>query len=198
MCLTISTDAELLTAEEDIICYKYLLAEDELLTDDLKTGDKFTAIINDISCEGVIVVDIDENDLYLCTNNKEMEGAVYELPTGYKYSWVLDYNVRDVLINGEQELKYEKTFITPFQGAEVKLGETYHSEIVKRFSYAVYEGLHSFKTLDYDQIDEDDIIVKCIIPKGSKYYVGEFDGTVSFASNKIKYVEIIKREEDGK
>jgi len=33
--------------------------------------------------------------------------------------------------------------------------------------------------------------IKCVIPKGSTYYVGTFDYWKSYASDKLTYVEII-------
>lgn len=35
-----------------------------------------------------------------------------------------------------------------------------------------------------------DVVTKCIIPKGSKYYIGEFNNTISYASDTLKYVQI--------
>ena len=62
-------------------------------------------------------------------------------------------------------------------------------------------GLHSFELLDDCKNNAfiekiyayKSVVVKCIIPKGSKYYKGKFNNyfTVysSYASDKIKYVE---------
>ena len=57
--------------------------------------------------------------------------------------------------------------------------------------YMVGRGFHSFKYLD-DLIKElnfwlsyDTIIFKCIIPKGTKYYEGTFDGSPSYCSESI-------------
>ena len=63
----------------------------------------------------------------------------------------------------------------------------------------VYEGFHSFATLE-DAINEsecwtrhydcDPIIVRCIIPKDSKCYIGSFWGRTSYCSDSIKLIEI--------
>jgi hypothetical protein len=42
-----------------------------------------------------------------------------------------------------------------------------------------------------NRFSRETIIAKCIIPKGSVYYRGKFDDYFSYASNQIKYVEII-------
>ena len=76
---------------------------------------------------------------------------------------------------------------------KTRLGEPYSS------INCVDKGFHSFATLE-DAINEgkylarqDDcnpIIVRCIIPKDSKCYVGSFWGRTSYCSNSIKLIEI--------
>ena len=63
----------------------------------------------------------------------------------------------------------------------------------------VDEGFHSFATLE-DAINESEclarngeynpIIVRCIIPKDSKCYIGSFWGRTSYCSDSIKLIEI--------
>ena len=63
----------------------------------------------------------------------------------------------------------------------------------------VDEGFHSFATLE-DAISEsecwtrhydcDPIIVRCIIPKDSKCYIGSFWGKTAYCSDSIKLIEI--------
>jgi hypothetical protein len=102
---------------------------------------------------------------------------------------------------------------TPYQRKTIKLGETYNSELIKE-GVSVHHGLHSFLTLseakeEIFQFQLHDIfedingkykflIVKCIIPIWSKYYVGKFHPFAvtsnyndSCASNRLKYIEII-------
>lgn len=87
---------------------------------------------------------------------------------------------------------------TPFRNASVNIGEKYTSELNSPFIFNEYRsidvGLHSFA----DRSDAEDImtknysvIVQCIIPKGSKYYVGDYYGCVSYASNTIIYEKVI-------
>ncbi len=94
-------------------------------------------------------------------------------------------------------------YVTLFQRSNVSIGSTYESEF---FIYRnnVEEGLHSIADkIDTEMmingynicIDQSEIlsifIVKCIIPKGTEYYVGLFDELKSYASAMIKYVEIV-------
>jgi hypothetical protein len=97
-------------------------------------------------------------------------------------------------------------YVTPYQGFPIKIGHKYTSDLkVEKDYYNIVEiGLHSFKNKK-DAIEVankyyEHYIVKCIIPKGSKYYVGTFDiGSglyghkymTSYASNEIIYVELV-------
>jgi len=87
---------------------------------------------------------------------------------------------------------------TPYRYSTVCIGETYKSDLFRRSSCRNYVdfGLHSFKTLDEaiaDGIYEgSDVVVKCIIPRGSRYYVGKFFSKTSLASTRIKYLEIVE------
>ena len=95
-------------------------------------------------------------------------------------------------------LDYEDDeLFTPFQEFSIKIGETYHSELkrTKFLSNEVDLGIHSLSNYESakDAIMYYHIIVKCIIPKGSKYYEGTWTNEKykSYASNCLKYVEII-------
>ena len=80
------------------------------------------------------------------------------------------------------------------------------NEIVKTYleephgkGNCIERGFHSFATLE-DAINESEclarngeynpIIVRCIIPKDSKCYVGSFWGRTSYCSDSIKLIEI--------
>ena len=95
-------------------------------------------------------------------------------------------------------------FITPYIFQVINIGETYTS-ILKReknicnpyllrlFKTSVNRGLHSFAYKVDAKIDidsEKEIIVKCVIPIGAKYYEGTFADCVSYASTTLKYIEI--------
>ena len=49
-------------------------------------------------------------------------------------------------------------------------------------SWSIYEGYHSYSTLNrakFERIRETDLIVKCVIPIGSTYYLNECNEIVS-------------------
>lgn len=85
---------------------------------------------------------------------------------------------------------------TPFQHCLVKIGETYFSDIERRFlNRNIQKGLHSLVNLQdiiVETFGNNLIIVQCIIPKGSIYYKGKWSGIDSYVSNFLKYIEIIK------
>ncbi len=101
-------------------------------------------------------------------------------------------------------------FTTPFQrDYVVKLCNTYNSNIDfgteygkrlknhKRVSKQTIErGLHSYKTryacIKYNEGNDKISLIKCIIPKGSTYWVGKFQNYDGYASTAIKYLEVFK------
>ena len=88
-------------------------------------------------------------------------------------------------INGK---KYE----TPYKNCSVEIGKTYKSKLIKDCDNQVRVGLHSYVNLNDAIRHNESVAVKCIIPKFSWYYEGLFDcGTESYASTKLKYIEII-------
>lgn len=61
----------------------------------------------------------------------------------------------------------------------------------------VYEGFHSFKILEDVKSVVNKwkskfnlVIFKCIIPKGSLYYLGKFNKYESYCSDKINLIEV--------
>lgn len=113
--------------------------------------------------------------------------------------------------------KVTDRFFTPYRGSEIIIGETYTSELKLNFDNesvnnilynendivgTVEKGLHSFKSFKsackecQGKYNKRNRVVKCIIPKGSSYYVGVF-GDISFASDKLKYVKIYSRPISG-
>ena len=79
---------------------------------------------------------------------------------------------------------------TFYQGFKVEMGETYTSELEK-IDDSIEKGLHSFETMEGAK-SVSYIVAKCIIPKGSRYYEGIFNRDVSYASDKLTYIEIVK------
>jgi len=99
-----------------------------------------------------------------------------------------------------------KNLETPFQNFPVKIGEKYESELNVRSmgdidknvpdDYVVKfvtNGLHSFVRFKdaYNAYIRcsNRVVVECVIPKDSKYYIGEFDGLLSYASTELVYVK---------
>lgn len=93
---------------------------------------------------------------------------------------------------------------TSYRQMLVEIGKTYSSDIIVEegffASYEINVGLHSFFGIKNTIKDAKEcfnpranVIVKCIIPKGSTYYIGKFENLASSASNTLKYVEIIQK-----
>ena len=96
--------------------------------------------------------------------------------------------------------KLDNELYTFYQQAKIKIGNTYRSKFTIDCFGEIEKGLHSLTTLEiakefiYDKtLTRITHIVKCIIPKGSKYYLGHFCvNNDSYASNRLKYVEIVE------
>jgi len=103
--------------------------------------------------------------------------------------------------------KFDTMFETIYQHSIIKIDEIYESNFTIRNSISsgfpeVHKGLHSYKYID-DAIMEASgwmattFIAKCIIPKGSEYYVnGKYvpyfgNPSKQYASNKLKYIKIV-------
>ena len=104
---------------------------------------------------------------------------------------IVCYKVYYISLKGELVSPYIRS-LAPNMNEITKthLGEPYGIE-----NY-VEEGFHSFATLE-DAINKakywygyNPIIVRCIIPKDSKCYVGTFWGGTSYCSESIKLIEI--------
>lgn len=100
-----------------------------------------------------------------------------------------------------KDTQLKDVFRTPHKNTIVRIGETYESPIKRecnpwvswRNRFTIEQALHSFKHVK--DARGKGTIVRCIIPKGSRYYVGRWgiskNDPISYASNRIKYVEII-------
>lgn len=104
---------------------------------------------------------------------------------------------------------HENKYCTPYYKLEVVLNKIYSSilGVIKDGEaphvYCVEEGMHSFENItdceedmfscftDNVIVPEKRAIAKCIIPKGSEYYKGDFFSSNAYASTEIKYLEII-------
>jgi hypothetical protein len=190
MCLKVNENAKRQTAKEDIVCYKRLRECKNIV--DLSTsnyGDDFEGFIRGSICSGKI--SIVNNRYYFCTNASNLDGNYCEDKLNFQYSWELDESVEKIIINGI-ELPKKDFYITPYRNVNIEIGETYTSKLEKPLFYEINIGIHSFCDLIDAKNDGGDVYAKCIIPKGSEYYEGTFCDCSSYASNTIKYLELIK------
>ena len=99
---------------------------------------------------------------------------------------------------------------TAMQKAKITLGKSYKAKftfdtfIFDRFSATehkrktIEKGLHSFAKIEdaklfcnhhFKHSFKDYVIVKCIIPKNTKFYRGMFDDSDAYSSTKIQYTK---------
>jgi len=92
-------------------------------------------------------------------------------------------------------------YVTPYQYNDVEVP----SEVTANMSYLhvteVNEAIHAFM-LECDAHDDameefkltshSYVVVKCIIPKGTKYYIGSFADRKACATEKLIYKEIVE------
>ncbi len=96
--------------------------------------------------------------------------------------------------------------LTPYQSFKVEEGKLYTSSLCRKTEPLdmIDIGLHSFRTKRDALADVKSAmrnvgitakayyIVKCIIPKGSSYYVGTTFNVRSYASDAIKYGKLVE------
>lgn len=188
MCLELqSNKTESKIAKKDIICYKRLKFLPTIDMSTIKDGDEFNGVINEVECSGKISIESDK--VYFCTNHPKLNGSDSLNKHGYTNSWVFYNNVTSIIINNKEVVNLK--MVTPYRNFPIKIGKTYNSELIKRDDGLIHKGLHSFKNSNDAKFYISGIYVKCIIPKGSKYYEGKFADYNSYASDKLTYVKII-------
>lgn len=105
---------------------------------------------------------------------------------------------RDIIVyKWLEEDEILKSLRTPYRLQPIKIDKTYESDLLLLFNNNIITvGLHSFerkmdavKDIMMTAFGFNPIIVRCIIPKGSKYYKGVFYNKIACASNSIKYVK---------
>lgn len=201
MCLLNVTTKEPLIAEEDITVYKFIKKSSELIDnwkDLVSHGDECIATINNVIVNGSVSIStVVSTQIHICTNNPNFDGDYAEDMLGYKYSWILDTQVTSIIIKDKEIIKqgYQTIYQTIYQKAKVVIGEEYTSKLILQKS-TVNIGLHSYikkPCLDLD-LDLDYILVKCIIPKYSNYFIGDYEGRRdSIASDTLKYVKNVEK-----
>jgi len=111
---------------------------------------------------------------------------------------IIAYKV--LLSNGHNEI------ISPYENFKYKLSKLYrlNDSLSKECDNSIEKGYHSFVTNKgvkkelkfwYTLSCTDDFnakVFKCIIPKGSKYYVGTYDDNKSYCSDQIIILEELK------
>jgi len=189
MCLELEKIVKPSIAKEDIECYKYLLPE--MIPAIEFHGKKFSGSIRDTECTGAI--SINKSNVFFCTDEIDIDGRNCANKLGYKYSWVFDDNVEVINVDGVNvtDKMYTDGYVTPYQREVVEIGKTYISDLDTETNN-IEIGLHSFVHFNNLPARNENVFVKCIIPKGSQYYKGKFDFDDSYASDKLTYVEIIK------
>jgi len=188
MCLQLSSKkTKLNKATKDIVCYKRLEVCKKPDITKYSDGAAFKGVIKGIKCKGHLTVE--DGELYFCTNIGSLDGSYCYDKKGYKYSWVFDYGVTE--INGEAPVLIT-VYQTIYQNFTVKIGETYTSSLEK-INDTVEMGLHSYASIRDTQhsILGNEVIAKCIIPKGASYYKGRFECYTSYSSDTLTYVELI-------
>ena len=199
MCLKNITTKEPLIAKKDITVYKivnenyFIIPE---LKDLLKTSDKCKAIIDGIEINGKIFKS--GRGIFICHNNSNLKINIFKThKLNYKYSFIISAmgtRVTSLIVNKQEFINI--FYHTPYIKTIIELGKEYTSELyLYEFLNIVEKGLHSF--IQKLNIKEGEYLVKCIIPKGSKYYKGIFEidsySFDSIASDKLKYIKIIKK-----
>lgn len=123
---------------------------------------------------------------------------------------------KDIVCYKVVEKRAKYGYVTPFFNMPISIGEEYGDVSLEKkdniYEIVVEEGYHSLKTFE-DAADYTAMlmlvhrvcftIIKCVIPKGAKYYNGWtpiFGCKLynSYASDKIRYVEVVyeDREKD--
>jgi hypothetical protein len=192
MCL-ITCHSEPKIAREDITVYKALHKAYELI--DKKRN------YNDVPCKVVIYGKEYTGIITSCKYTELLIGIrhgdapsnnniIYFSDNNYEYYRLHPEYINELTIDGKSIIKL--VYKTVYQRVIVEIGNTYKSEI-NYFMRKVEEGLHSYRDLAWAKMSErkDAVYVKCIIPKGSYYYEGSFCDYPSYASDTLKYVEIV-------
>ena len=88
-----------------------------------------------------------------------------------------------------------KMYRTLYRNTLIEIGKTYTSNIIKgdMGPNTITVALHSYADVERAKFEKRGywqiVVVRCIIPRGSRYYVGKFAVYKSYASNRLKYVE---------
>jgi hypothetical protein len=116
--------------------------------------------------------------------------------------FALDENHHNVLIANKDIVCYKfldvdgDRIVSPYRKFIYNFNETYSTyHSLKVINDNVHEGYHSYTKLKIvvRQACNRNIIVRCIIPKGSEYYINDYDE--EYVSNNIIIKEIVNPDE---
>lgn len=194
MCLDISKNARLMTAKRDIKVWKFMRRLKDATMPDYPEGftAPFKGVIKNILCIGIAVCK--KSELYFCTDEPRLDGKPINDSTGYRYSWVYDecVDAGKTTVDGMPIAMSKETYATPYMSALIIMGREYTSKLNRESSTSIGCGLHSYAKMK-DAAENGSCVVECVIPKGSKYYAGWYCGHRSYASDRLRYVAIVKR-----
>ena len=175
-------------AKRDITVYKILNSHSDLSVDKKKLhGKPFKAIIKNKTVEGTLSIDV-FSSVFLCHDDPEFDGTPVSNKFGHAFSWIFDDDVKALIVDGNECIKHTG-YTTFYRRYPVEMGKTYKSDLM-RFGNSVENGLHSFA--NRCSTEGYPCVAQCIIPKGSKYYVGIFYYHESYASNQLTYIKILE------
>lgn len=188
MCL--SDISKKMIASKDIVVKKQLVKCAIVKPSKKLHGKPFTATILNYNKKYFVSghISIDDNRIFLCSDHEKADGLCIKDKHGHTFSWLLNSTVLHLTIDGK---KCPTGYKTPYLQVNISLGETYTSPIIVTEYQNIDVGLHSYLMEAVVNCAENGIIVKCIIPKGSEYYVGTFDGQRSLVSNCLRYTHEI-------
>jgi len=99
-------------------------------------------------------------------------------------------------------MKQGRKYATSYQETPIIFRKIITSNIIVENEYGetnkrtwINIGLHSYicqKAAESQALSLDEVLVKCVIPKGSEYYKGEFLGDPTYVSNQLIYKKVIK------
>lgn len=192
MCLDVKSNGRKRTARKDITVYKKLVKCTNLLyVENPQDYHKkpFTAISNNQQFSGIVRLIEIPLDCRMHRRNEVYLRVEIDNIRNIDMFWVHS-GITSLIVDGEETMN---GYMTLFQKARVEMGKTYQSVLVRNKYFdgiQIEEGLHSYTSIP--RHDNQTVIAKCIIPKGSKYYLGKSGTLESIASDTLTYVEIVE------
>ena len=128
--------------------------------------------------------------LYVAKNDSEVQIASKDIPV---IKWLKRYSDGSL-----HSPCYPETFWNKgkLRRAKMKKLELSYTDIVE-------EGLHSFPLNANREVAkpgpfEGSVLCRMVIPRGAKYYTGKCFGEPSYASNQLRFVEIMDEADESR